>query len=138
MLVILKTLKDRKGEGYIDAVIVVLIAVLGIAFALNVYPVFVAKSNLNQFASEVIREAEISGQIGSSVNERIDKLEQELIKVDTLDWNADFIQGTKKIQLDGSIEIEVTKTVDIGFFEFGSFPITLTSKDSGFSEVYWK
>ena len=135
---IAKFLNDKKGEGYIDGVVVVLIAVLGIAFALNVYPVFVAKSNLNQFASEVIREAEISGQVGSSVNERIEKLEKELIKVDTIDWDADFIQGTKKVQLDGSIELEVTKTVDIGFFEFGSFPVTLVAKDSGFSERYWK
>ena len=29
-------------------------------------------------------------------------------------------------------------TKGIGFFNFGSFPITLTSKATGKSEVYWK
>jgi len=32
----------------------------------------------------------------------------------------------------------LTVPVDIGFFEFGSFPITLTSKATGRSEVYHK
>ena len=92
-----KFLKDKKGEGYIDGVVVVLIAVLGIAFALNVYPVFVAKSNLNQFASEVIREAEISGQVGSSVNERIEKLEKmSLLKLILLIGMQTLYKALKK------------------------------------------
>lgn len=131
-------LTEKRGEGYIDGAIIILICTMMIALAFAVYPVFVAKAQINQFASEIVREAEISGAIGTNVVSRIDKLSKELINVDSIEWDADYIQGTKKIQLNGYIEVTVEKTMNIGFFEFGSFPVKLIATDSGFSEVYWK
>lgn len=135
---IIKTLNNKKGEGYIDSAILVLVAVMTIACALKIYPVFVAKSQINKFASEIVRDAEVTGQIGNSVNNRIKKLNKELVNVDNIKWDAKYISGTKKIQLNDSIEVTIDKKMDIGFFSFGSFPIHLKAKDSGFSEVYWK
>ncbi|WP_195238737.1 DUF4320 family protein [Romboutsia sp. 1001285H_161024_C4] len=134
----MKILKNKKGQGYIDVAVMVLVFALVMAFALSVFPVFVAKSNLNKFASEVVREAETTGQIGSSVQDRINKLKKDLENVDSVDWKVNYIYGTNKIQLGDPIEVTVKKNVNIGFFKFGSFPIPLQSKDSGFSEVYWK
>jgi hypothetical protein len=42
------------------------------------------------------------------------------------------------VQLGNEITVTLTQEVDIGFFTFGSFPITLKSKATGKSEVYWK
>lgn len=134
----MKILKNKKGQGYIDVAVMVLVFALVMAFALSVFPVFVAKSNLNKFASEVVREAETTGQIGSSVQDRINKLKKDLENVDSVDWKVNYIYGTNKIQLGDPIDVTVKKNVNIGFFKFGSFPIPLQSKDSGFSEVYWK
>ncbi|MDB8803195.1 DUF4320 family protein [Romboutsia sp. 1001216sp1] len=134
----MKILKNKKGQGYVDVAVMVLVFALVMAFALSVFPVFVAKSNLNKFAIEVIREAETTGQIGSSVQDRINKLKKDLGNVDSIDWKVNYIYGTNKIQLGDPIEVTVKKNVNIGFFKFGSFPIPLQSKDSGFSEVYWK
>lgn len=131
-------MKNKKGEGYIDAVIVILVSSLMLAFAVNVYPVFVAKSQLDHFANEIVREAEVTGQIGDSVNSRINKLKKELVDVDSIKWDAKYISGTKKIQLNDSINVKVEKKMNIGFFTFGSFPINVHGKDSGFSEVFWK
>ena len=42
-------------------------------------------------------------------------------------------------QLGNEVEVTLTTTVNIGLFgEFASFPVTLTAKASGTSEVYWK
>ena len=131
-------MKNKKGEGYIDAVIVILVSALMIAFAVNVYPVFVAKSQLDHFANEIVREAEVTGQIGDSVNSRINKLKKELVDVDSIKWDAKYISGTKKIQLNDSINVTLEKKMNIGFFTFGSFPINVQAKDSGFSEVFHK
>ena len=131
-------MKNKKGEGYIDAVIVILVSALMIAFAVNVYPVFVAKSQLDHFANEIVREAEVTGQIGDSVNSRINKLKKELVDVDSIKWDAKYISGTKKIQLNDSINVTLEKKMNIGFFTFGSFPINVPGKDSGFSEVFHK
>lgn len=134
----MKILKDNKGSGYIDCIFVVLITVLMVAFTMKVYPVFITKNNLDKFASEIVREAETTGQIGNSVQDRITKLKKNLGNVDSIDWKVNYVYGTNKIQLGDPIEVTVKKKVNIGFFDFGSFPINLQGKDSGFSEVYWK
>ena len=130
--------KDKKGEGYIDSAILVLVFVLMMAFALNVYPVFVAKSQLNHFANEIVREAEITGEIGISVANKITKLKKESINPDSIKFDVKNISGTTHIQLNESISVTLEKKMDIGFFTFGSFPVTIQAKDSGVSEVFWK
>lgn len=47
-------LNNKKGEGYIDSVIVVFALILKIALATSVLPVFVKKAKLDTFADEVV------------------------------------------------------------------------------------
>lgn len=126
-------LKDQKGEGYIDVVVILLVASLVIALGMKVFPVFIAKNELNTFANELSRVAEIEGRVGSATNIKADEL-RALTGLDpTISWSA-----WGKVQLNDEFTVTVTQVVDIGFFEFGSFPITLTAKSTGRSEVYWK
>lgn len=133
----IELLKLRSGEGYIDVVIVILSAMLVIALAVQVFPVFVAKNQLNTFADEIVREAEISGRIGSDVNNKMKDMKKQTGLNPSISWSASYFSGNK-IQLNGEINVTLKQTVDIGFFSFGSFPIELTSKAKGRSEVYWK
>jgi len=57
-------IKSKRGEGYIDTVVIVIAAMLVIALAVKVFPVFVVKHQLNTFANEICRVAEISGRTG--------------------------------------------------------------------------
>ena len=63
-----KILRSKRGEGYLDVCILVLCAMLVIALAVRVFPVFVAKQQLDTFATELIREAEIAGRVGSETD----------------------------------------------------------------------
>lgn len=56
---------SKCGEGYFDIVIVVLIVVMVIALIMAVAPVVSEKIQLDNYADEIVREAEISGRIGS-------------------------------------------------------------------------
>ena len=56
----LKLLKSKRGEGYIDVCVLVLCAMLVIALAVQVLPVFISKNQLDTYATELCREAEIS------------------------------------------------------------------------------
>lgn len=60
-----KLLKSKRGEGYFDIVIVVLVVVMVIALIMAVAPVVSAKIQLDNYADELVREAEISGRIGN-------------------------------------------------------------------------
>ena len=65
-----KLLKSKRGEGYFDIVIVVLVVVMVIALIMAVAPVVSAKIQLDNYADELVREAKISGRIGSETTAR--------------------------------------------------------------------
>ena len=133
-----KILKCKRGEGYIDTVVIIIAAMLVISFSVKVFPVFIAKNQLNNYANEIIRTAEISGRVGAEVNGNEDKLKEQTGINPVISWNGSYISGTDKVQLNDEITVTVSSTVDIGFFSFGSFPIELKAKATGRSEVYWK
>ena len=127
-------LKSRRAEGYIDVCILVLCAMLVIALAVRVLPVFIQKQQVDTFATELIREAEIAGRVGSETTRREQALREKTGLQPTVTWST-----TGRIQLNEEVTVTVTYQANIGLFSgFGSFPITLRSDAVGKSEVYWK
>lgn len=131
---ILKLLRSQCGEGYVDVVVLALCVMLVIAVGISVLPVFISKNKLDIYASELCREAEVAGSVGTETTRRAQILtEQTGLKPD-ISWSQ-----TGKIQLNEEFTVTLTMQTDIGIFGgFGSFPITLAAKASGKSEVYWK
>jgi len=130
----LKTLRSKRGEGYIDVVILVLCAMLVIAIAVQVFPVFIVKQQLDTFVSELCREAEIVGRVGTETDRREQLLRERLGINPTVSWSR-----TGKIQLNSEFTVTLALNMDIGLFGgFGSFPVTLRAEAAGKSEVYWK
>jgi hypothetical protein len=129
-----KILKSKRGEGYIDVCVLVLCAMLVIALAVQVLPVFIAKNQLDTYATELCREAEISGRVGSETSRRAAVLTEQTGLSPRISWSK-----TGNIQLNQEVTVTLTLDRNIGLFGgFGSFPITLRSEASGKSEVYHK
>ncbi|MFR9542922.1 MAG: DUF4320 family protein [Rikenellaceae bacterium] len=129
-----KALKNSRGEGYIDVIIIVLCAMMVLALAVRVLPVYIAKQTIDTFATELIREAEIAGRVGTETTQR----EQYLVEKTGLQPDVTW-SDSGKIQLNQEVSVEVTYNVDIGLFgDVSSFPITLRAEATGKSEVYWK
>ena len=127
-------LKSRRAEGYIDVCILVLCAMLVIALAVRVLPVYIQKQQVDTFAVELIREAELAGRVGSETSRREQALREKTGLQPTVTWSK-----TGRIQLNEEVTVTVTYQTNIGLFSgFGSFPITLRSDAAGKSEVYWK
>ena len=130
----LKLLRSRRGEGYIDVAVLVLCVMLVVAVAVSVLPVFVTKNQLDTYASELCREAEIAGRVGSETTLRAQVLSEKTGLLPDISWSK-----TGRLQLNEEFTVTVTMRVDIGLFGgFGSFPVTLKAQASGKSEVYWK
>ena len=130
----LKLLRSRRGEGYIDTAVLVLCVMMVIAVAVSVLPVFVTKNQLDTYASELCREAEIAGRVGSETTLRTRVLTEETGLAPDISWSK-----TGRLQLNEEFTVTVTTKADIGLFGgFGSFPITLKAQAGGKSEVYWK
>lgn len=127
-------LKSRRAYGYVDVIVLVLCAVIVLALALKVLPVFVAKQQLDIFATELVREAEVTGRVGSETDRRAAILREKTGIDPEISWS---IGG--RIQLNEEVVVTLTLQKNIGLFgDFGSFPITLQARATGKSEVYWK
>ena len=130
----LKILKSNKGEGYIDVAVLVLCVMLVITLAVKVFPVYIAKQQIDTFATELVREAEIAGRVGAETTSREMLLRDKMGITPTIRWSK-----TGRIQLNEEITVTITYETNIGLFAgFGSFPITLRADAAGKSEVYWK
>lgn len=127
-------LKSKSGEGYIDVVVTVVIVMLLVALVVRVFPVFITKIQLDNFADELVREAEVSGCVGSQTTARYERLAEKTGIHPDVTWST-----TGKIQLNHEVTVTVTAERDLGLFAgLGSFPIELKSTATGKSEVYWK
>ena len=127
-------LKSKRGEGYVDVIVLVLCAVLVLALAMRVLPVFIQKQQLDTFATELVREAEVSGRVGTETSRRAAVLSEQTGLWPDIEWS-----DGGRIQLNDEVTVTLTMETNIGLFgEFASFPITLRSQATGKSEVYWK
>lgn len=127
-------LESKRAEGYMDVIVLVLCAVMVLALALKVLPVFVAKQQLDTFATELVREAEVSGRVGSETTRRASILREKTGIDPDISWST-----SGRIQLNEEVTVILTLRKNIGLFgDFGSFPITLQAQAAGKSEVYWK
>lgn len=130
----LKILKSKQGEGYIDVAVLVLCAMLVIALAVRVFPAYIIKQHVDTFATELMREAEIAGRVGTETTNRELLLREKTGITPTVTWSK-----SGRIQLNEEITVTVTFDTNIGLFGgFGSFPVTLRADAAGKSEVYWK
>lgn len=128
-----KLLRSKRGEGYIDVCIIVMVVIMILALFTAAAPVMTTKMQLDNFADELVREAEIAGRIGAETTSRARALSEKTGLSPKIEWSRNG-----KIPLNQEFTVTLTVTLDIGFGGFGSFPVTLTSKASGKSEVYWK
>ncbi len=129
-----RVFKNKRGEGYLDIAVLVLCIFLVLALSVKLLPVFIAKQQLDTYATELCREAEICGRVGSETNLRAAVLTEQMGLSPEIVWSK-----TGRIQLNEEVSVRLTYPYNLGLFgSFGSFPVTLKSEASGKSEVYWK
>jgi len=130
----LKLLRSQRGEGYIDVAVLVLCVMLVLAVAISVMPVFITKNKLDTYASELCREAEIAGRVGTETTLRAQVLTEQTGLTPSITWSK-----TGRIQLNEEFTVTLITQADIGLFGgFGHFPVALKAQASGKSEVYYK
>ena len=129
-----KIIKNNRGEGYLDVAVLVLCAMLVIAITIRVLPAYIIKQQVDTFATELVREAEIAGRVGTETTQKELSLCEKIGITPTVDWSK-----SGRIQLNEEIGVTVTYHMNIGLFGgFASFPITLRADAAGKGEVYWK
>ena len=109
-----KILKRRSGEGYIDVCVLVVCAMLVLALVVRVLPVYITKQQLDTYAVELVREAEIAGRVGTETTRRAAALTDSTGLDPDIRWST-----TGRIQLNDEVTVTLTLETDIGLFGVG-------------------
>lgn len=136
----LKSLRNRKGEGYIDTVIAVLVSMMLIVFALNVFSFFTLKQDLDYFAKEMLYSATTSGRTTNEVSVRYVALCEELGFSPSYSYaGTDYYNAsTGKVQLGDTVIVTITYNTYVKGLGVFKVPITIKACHSGLSQMYWK
>jgi hypothetical protein len=124
----------RRGvASYVGLAVMTIIFALALMVVMTITPVFIAKQNLDIFAGEIIRTAEVYGEVGVGTSARAAELESELGLSPSITWNR-----TGKVSLGEKMLVTLTLEKTLEFSAFARPVVTLQSKAGGMSEVYWK
>ena len=86
----MKKLLNRKGEGtYIDSVVFILVAVIFIAFILNLFSIISAKQQLDVCADQLTRQIQLAGEVNSTTNSLFQSLCGDLGAVENVSYTVD-------------------------------------------------
>ena len=135
----LKALKSKKAEGYIDVAISVLIVVAVLVLVLSIWSIVTLKQDVSYMCEELLEIATVTGRIGSEVQLRYEELCSELGFEPRLEFDAVYFdESTKKVQLGEVITCTITHNMILPGFGGFEFPFDVTESRSGLSRVYWK
>ena len=135
----LKTLKNKKAEGYIDVAVAVLVIAFVLILMISIWSMVTLKQDMTYMARELVEAATVSGRIGPEVEARFAELCAESGFTPTVSFSAMYFDPiTGKVQL-GEV-ISVTLTTEMILPGFGGFelPFDISVTQSGLSRVYWK
>ena len=122
-----KLLSSRKGEGYIDMCVGVVVFVMVLVIAINIFSFITLKVEMDQIAEDLIEAATYAGEF------------EEYYYYD-MDWGADeyFNSGYQRVQLGTRMWVTISKTTYIKGLGVFKIPVTVSVTRSGLSERYWK
>lgn len=132
-------IKNKRGDGYIDVVISVLVSMMMIVLILNVFSFMTVKQDMDYFAKEMITCAAANGTTAGRVNTRYYELVAETGIAPTVVWNTNYFNASQRtVQLGDTITVTLTLQSKVRGLGVISIPVTLTAKHSGISQKYWK
>ena len=136
-------IEERGDATYTGVIVFTVIAMITIVLMLNVMSVVMMKSELDGAADQVARQIQLAGGVDSDTEALIEYLRNGINAENiefVIDTNFITAQGSNtRIQIGTPVYLTVTADTKLGgFFTFADYPLTMTSRAAGVSEVYWK
>lgn len=135
----MKRILSKKGEGYIDVVVGILVLMMVLVVSLNIFEFMVIKQDLDEISGQLIETATFNGSFSDEFNDRAEALKEQFFQF-TVTTNADeyYNYPFKRVQLGDMMEVTVSMDTHVQGFGLVKIPITVSSHRSGISEKYWK
>ena len=135
----MRKLLNKKGEGYIDVVVGILILMMVLVVALNIFELMVIKQDPDEISGQLIETSTFNGSFSDEFNERAEALKEQFFDFSIATGAEEYYNYSyKRVQLGDMMEVTVSMDTYIQGFGLFKIPVTVSSHRSGISEKYWK
>ena len=140
-------LKNEHGDvNYFSTVVFIFIAVLLLAFILNLFSIISTKQELDHCADQMVKQIQLSGGINGETDQLFQFLCSQIEGAENISYSIDASYKSptpsgmsRAIQLGTPFYITITGRAKLGgFWNFNLVNITVVSRGAGVSEHYWK
>jgi len=143
----IKILKSDKAEaGYISTVVFIFVAVLILAFTLNLFSIISTKRQLDLAVDQMVKQIQLAGGVNADTDALFAFLSSEITGARNITYtvNASF-KSPRPAGMQNAIQLGVPFFVIIrgdaslgGFWNFNVSVVTIEARGAGVSEQYWK
>lgn len=132
-------LKSKRGDGYVDVAVEVIVLMMLLVLFLNVYQFYAVYRDLDHFAQELVRSAAVHGSTDcDEVTARYEELKKETGLDPTVVWQASYYEGSK-VQYGDSISVTLTVPAKLSGLGIAlDIGVDVKTTYSGLSQKYWK
>lgn len=131
--------RSKKGEGYIDVVIGILVLMAVLVVTLNIFEFMTLKEDLDEISGQLIETATFNGCFDAAFDKRAEDLQNRFFQFDVETGAQEYFNTSyKRVQLGDKMEVTVSVETYVRGLGVFKIPITVTSYRSGISEKYWK
>lgn len=137
---------DRAEANYFSTVVFIFIAVLLLAFIIDLFSIISTKQELDHTADQMVKQIQLSGGVNRETEELFSFLCSQIKGADNISYSIDASYKTptpsgmtRAIQLGSPFYITIEGDAKLGgFWNFDLVHITVVSRGAGVSEHYWK
>lgn len=134
-----KLLCSRKGEGYIDTCVSVIVFVMILVVAINIFSFITLKTEMDEICDELIETATYTGEFGDRFWERDGELLGDYYYYDINTTAEKFYNSSlHRVQLGDTMTVKIEIQTYLKGLGAIKIPVTVTVQKSGISEKYWK
>ena len=142
-----KILKDDSGEAnYFSTMVFIFIAVLLLAFIIDLFSIISTKQELDHCADQMVKQIQLLGGLNTETEELFDLLCSQIEGADNISYSIDASYKSptpsgmhKAIQLGNPFYITIEGDAKLGgFWNFRLIQLRIVARGAGVSEHYWK
>ena len=141
------TLRSESAEAnYLSTVVFIFVAVLILAFILNLFSIISTKQQLDHAADQMVKQIQLSGGTNTETDELFSYLCSEINGANGITYSIDSVYRSPRpagmrnaIQLGTPFYLTLRGRATLGgFWNLNLINITIIARGAGVSEIYWK
>ena len=134
-----KLMRSKRGEGYIDTAVSVVVFVMILVVAINIFSFIALKQEMDQIAEELIETATYAGSFEGDFWSRDSELLNRYYYYG-IETSAEkyYNASYRRVQLGDTMTVKITVTTHLKGLGVFKIPVTVSVTRSGISEKYWK